>query len=411
MKWLSETFAPTMNRLFSRPWPSGISSCMQKIIPFILTGSIIYFYNVFRSFIPALPDLSPILNYSFGLISLIVAFMMANQCMEKLNHPQYVINAGIASVCVLLMAVMPVGDSSDSISALLTNLGPTGIAVGMLVGIYVSIVFRLWGKLNFLADSSIPDFVTGWINTIVPNILSLLSAMILIDICHVNVFNVILSLFQPLVSIGQTLPGLVLLMLVQAMLYSMGISSWITGPISTPIFLAGIQGNIDAVAAGLEPMNIVTNEAVMSMGLMGLGGCGATLTLNVLMCFSKSKKLKTMGRIFIGPSIFNINEPIVFGAPIVFNPILMLPMWINAIAGPILIYTVMRLGWLNIPYQLMQIGQIPAPISSVLISEDVRAILWYVVVFIMNMAIWYPFYKIYEKQCIQEEQAAQQKSE
>lgn len=80
---------------------------MQKIIPFILTGSLIYFYNVFVSFFPALPDLSPILNFSFGLISLIVAFMMANQCMEKLNHPFYITNAGITSVCVLLMAVIP----------------------------------------------------------------------------------------------------------------------------------------------------------------------------------------------------------------------------------------------------------------------------------------------------------------
>ena len=74
---------------------------MQKIIPFILTGSLIYFYNVFVSFIPALPDLSPILNYSFGVITLIVAFMMANQCMEKLNHPAYVINAGITSIGIL----------------------------------------------------------------------------------------------------------------------------------------------------------------------------------------------------------------------------------------------------------------------------------------------------------------------
>ena len=90
MNWLSESFAPTMNKFFSKPWLAAVSSCMQKIIPFILTGSLIYFYNVFRSFIPSLPDLSPILNFSFGIITLIVAFMMTNQCMEKLNHPFYI---------------------------------------------------------------------------------------------------------------------------------------------------------------------------------------------------------------------------------------------------------------------------------------------------------------------------------
>lgn len=216
MKWLSESFAPTMNKLFSKPWPSAISSCMQKIIPFILTGSLIYFYNVFVSFIPALPDLSPILNYSFGVITLIVAFMMANQCMEKLNHPAYVINAGITSIGILLMVAMPVGESADSISALLSNLGPSGIAVGMVVGLYVAVIFHNWGKLRFLQDSSIPDFVTAWINTIVPNVVSLGIAMILVHVLHINLYNAIISVFMPIANIGQTLPGFILCCLVPA---------------------------------------------------------------------------------------------------------------------------------------------------------------------------------------------------
>ena len=102
MDWLENSFVPKANKLFSYPWIAAFSSTMQKIIPFILTGSVIYFYNVFVSFFPALPDLSPILNFSFGIISLIVAFMMANQAMEKLNHPEYVINAGLASIGAFL---------------------------------------------------------------------------------------------------------------------------------------------------------------------------------------------------------------------------------------------------------------------------------------------------------------------
>ena len=142
MKWLAESFAPTMNRWFSKPWLAAVSNCMQKIIPFILTGSLIYFYNVFVSFFPSLPDLSPILNYSFMLITMIVAFMMANQCMEKLNHPGYTTNAGIAAICILFMAVTPKGDSADSLSAFMGNLGPSGIAVGMVIGLFVSFVFH-----------------------------------------------------------------------------------------------------------------------------------------------------------------------------------------------------------------------------------------------------------------------------
>ena len=91
----------------------------------------------------------------------------------------------------------------------------------------------------------------------------------------------------------------------------MGISSWMFGAVTTPIFMAGIQANIDAVAAGGIATNIVTSESTFTLAFVTMGGMCATLGLNVLMCFSKSKQLKTLGRIFIAPSIFNINEPVI----------------------------------------------------------------------------------------------------
>ena len=148
MNWLSDSFAPAANKLFSRPWLSAVSGCMQKVVPFILTGSVVYVYNVARYYLPSLPDLSPIASYSFGLITLIVAFMMGNQCMEKLNHPEYTINAGLASVCILFMSVMPTDENVDSVSALMSNLGASGIAVGMIIGLMVSIIFHIWGRLR-----------------------------------------------------------------------------------------------------------------------------------------------------------------------------------------------------------------------------------------------------------------------
>lgn len=404
MNWLANSFAPRMNKLFSRPWISAVSSSMQKIIPFILTGSIIYFYDVFRSYLPALPNLGPVIDYSFGLIALIIAFTIGQQCMEKLNKPFYTTNCGLVSIAVLLMFTMPSTDEVGNMVILSGRLGPAGIAVGMFAGLFVSIIFNLYSKLHaFEKTTSIPDFVTGWINHIIPTLIVLITTMIITMNLHIDIYEAIIWALSPLINFGQSLIGIMIILLIQAMLYSMGISSWVMGAITTPIYLAGIQANIDAVAMGEAATNIVTSEAVMTAGLMGLGGCGATLTLNILFCFSKSKKLKTMGRIFIAPSIFNINEPIVFGAPIVFNPILMLPMWINAVVGPLIIYSAMSFGWLNIPSKLMQIAQIPAPFSSVMITEDFRAIIWFVVMIVVNTLIWYPFYKTFEKQCIKEE--------
>lgn len=406
MNWLSDSFAPAANKLFSRPWLSAVSGCMQKVVPFILTGSVVYVYNVARYYLPSLPDLSPIASYSFGLITLIVAFMMGNQCMEKLNHPEYTINAGLASVCILFMSVMPTDENVDSVSALMSNLGASGIAVGMIIGLMVSIIFHIWGRLRFLKDSSIPDFLVSWINTILPFVICLALGMVLFQALAVDLFQVVLGMLQPVTSYAQTLPGFILICFIPAFFYTLGVSSWLWDAVTMPIFLAGIQANIDAVAAGQPALNIVTYEATFTMAFVTIGGMCATLGLNLLMCVSKSKQLKTMGRVFLIPSIFNINEPVMFGAPVVFNPILMLPAWINAIIGPVYVWVLMSTGLLNIPSKLIHVGQIPAPFSSMLVTEDFRAVIWWIIYLAINVMVWYPFFKVYEKSKLADEQAA-----
>lgn len=404
MNWLSNSFAPKMNQLCSKPWIAAVSASMQKIIPFILTGSVIYFYNVFRSYITALPDLGMIADYSFGLISLILAFVVGQQCMEKLGHPFYTTNCGIVCMAVFMMFIIPTTDEAGNMIIQGGRLGATGIAVGIVAGLFTSIIFNLYAKLHVLQDStSIPDFVVGWINYILPTLITLGLGMILTKYCNFDIFEIVLWIFSPLASFAQTYPGFVLCCFIPAVLYTMGISSWLFGAVTTPIFLAGIQENIDLVARGLPATNIATSETVFTAALITMGGMGATLALNVMMCFSKSKQLKTLGRIFIGPSIFNINEPIMFGASIVFNPLLMLPMWINSIVGPTIVYVVMKLGLLNIPATLNQVGQVPVPVSTVMITQDMRGILWAIVLFIVYFAIWYPFFKVYEKEKLAEE--------
>ena len=409
MDWLANSFAPKAKQLTQKPSVAGLSSAMQKLIPFIMTGSIVFFYNVFRSYIPQLPDLGNISNYSFGMIGMIAAFMVANQYMEKFKHPNYSITAGIVSVCVLMMTLHPVGAKEGVYD--MGRVGPTGILIGVIVGAVVSVIFHYFSKLHLLQNSELPDFVVEWINNIIPIFLSLALWSTMIFALKIDVFEVIINLFEPIQSFGQSLPGLILLVLIPAFFYSMGISTWLWSAIQNPIFIAGIAANALALKNGDVGMNIVTNETVYSLGLIMMGGTGATLTLNLLMCFSKAKKLKTLGRICIGPSLFNINEPIVFSTPVVMNPILMMPMWINSITGSCVVWFAMRGGLLNIPQDLMQVAQIPAPISSVMILQDFRAILWYVLLFAMYLITWYPFFKVYEKEVLADEVKEEQAGE
>lgn len=148
MDWLANVFAPKAKKFTQMPAIAALSSAMQNLIPFILTGSVVFFYNVFRSYIPQLPDLTNISNYSFGMIGLVAAFMVGHQFMEKFRHPQYATTAGIVSICVLMMTLHPIGEKQGVYD--LGRVGPTGILIGVLFGVAIGVIFHFYSKLNFL---------------------------------------------------------------------------------------------------------------------------------------------------------------------------------------------------------------------------------------------------------------------
>ena len=401
MDWLENMFAPAMSKITQNPWVSALSGSMMKILPIIMTGSLIFFYNVFRSWIPALPDLSGVLQFTFQLTSLILTFLVANQLMEKLGHTRYVLNAGLTSIIVFLIAIKPTIGDDGIFSVEFGRFGPTGMFVALVVGILVSVVYHFYAKLHILEDSvTIPDFVCEWINQILPMFLCVLLGTIISSNLNIDIYQVISAVFSPLEHLGRTLPGLIIMMMAISFLYSMGISTWFLGTFTTPILMAGTAANLAQVAAGQTPTNIVCYETIY---LLSLSGQGCTLTLNVHMLLSKSKRLKSLGKVCIGPSIFNINEPVVFGAPIVFNPILMLPMWINTLVSAVIIWFVMSWGWLDVPAASVTTGQIPAPIGYIIVTGDWRAIIFWVLIFVVTFLIWKPFFKVYEKQVMKEE--------
>lgn len=404
MDWLENKFAPAMSKITQNPWVSALSGSMMKILPIIMTGSLIFFYNVFRSWIPALPDLSGVLQFTFQLTSLILTFLVANQLMEKLGHTRYVLNAGLTSIIVFLIAIKPTIGDDGIFSVEFGRFGPTGMFVALVVGILVSVVYHFYAKLHILEDSvTIPDFVCEWINQILPMFLCVLLGTIISSNLNIDIYQVISAVFSSLEHLGRTLPGLIIMMMAISFLYSMGISTWFLGTFTTPILMAGTAANLAQVAAGQTPTNIVCYETIYLLSLMTLGGQGCTLTLNVHMLLSKSKRLKSLGKVCIGPSIFNINEPVVFGAPIVFNPILMLPMWINTLVSAVIIWFVMSWGWLDVPAASVTTGQIPAPIGYIIVTGDWRAIIFWVLIFVVTFLIWKPFFKVYEKQVMKEE--------
>ena len=415
MSWFTDKLAPGMQKIFSNPWVGAVASAMQKILPFILVGSVVSIYNVFVRYIPSLPDMSFVNTFSFGMMSLIVSFMVAYFGMVELDHPKYTITAGLTSLTVFLMALCPTmatlvkNAATGKTELTITDinfLGGSGLFIAIIVALIVMVIFHFYAKLHVLENSaSMPDFVCEWINNIIPMTLIYLVFGITVFTLGFDLVGFINMVFQPIVDIGQSLPGFVIICFLYVLLYSVGISAWSLNAIVKPILMAGIAANAELALAGGQPIHIVTTETIFTTALIAMGGLGGTLPLNFLMLFKcKSKKLKTMGKICLAPSVFNINEPLVYGAPIVFNPLLMIPMWMNSVVGALIIWFIMRAGFLNIPAGVNNISRIPAPICTWLTTDDYRAFFLFFILFAIYALIWYPFLMKYDKQLVKEEQ-------
>ena len=163
------------------------------------------------------------------------------------------------------------------------------------------------------------------------------------------------------------------------------------------MYLTNISANAALVAAGQPPVYIASDEVVF-MGWCCIGGLGCTLPLNIMMLRSKSKKISAIGKAAFVPSIFNINEPVMYGLPVVWNPLIMIPFMIVAVVIPTITYAVLSFGLVTIPSTPMMMNYIPQPISAFIVNNDWRSIVLLLVTFVVSYLIYLPFFKAYEKQ-------------
>ena len=179
------------------------------------------------------------------------------------------------------------------------------------------------------------------------------------------------------------------------------------GPVIRPFWDISIAENMDAFQAGTNAHqlpNIFTEQFLQ--WFVWIGGAGATLSLVVLFLFSKSEYLRSLGKLSLLPGLFNINEPIIFGAPIVMNPILGLPFILAPLVTTTLSYiltvtNVVPMMTARLPFTV--ISPIAAWIST---NWSIMAGILVIINFFISLAIYYPFFKVFEKQQLAREQEA-----
>lgn len=396
MKWMNEVVGPKADKLAQNEWIAGVKQSIDKVLPMILVGSVITLYNVIRNYLPDIPDLVDIRNYTFGLIGLFMAFLIPYFIMENKKHLNMKYIAGLSGISLFMIIVKPDVMEAGYLYQF-SSFGAGGMFVSIVAGIFVALIMNVFAKFSlFKEDSAMPGFIQQWFNSLLPIFTVVFIGWLLVIQLDFNMYQAIIDLFSPLIGIAQTFPGMLLLYLIPTIFYSLGISGWVFTPILTPIALAAITANAEA---GASAANIFCDEVVF--GLIALGGRGCTLPLSILMLKSKSTGLKALGKTCIVPSILNINEPLVFGA-VAWNPILMLPMWIIAIVTVSITYFSMSLGLVSIPTEVFSLWYCPEFLQGFFVS-GISGVLLTAINFTVAAIIWYPFFKMYDNKLLEEE--------
>lgn len=420
ISWLESNFAPKMNKIVQNDWIQTIKNSVMQVLPLIFLGSLFCVLTLPENYLSNWPNFWTLYSWTFGLVSLFVAFLIPYNLLNYKEHKRSAVNGGIAGTILFLMSINPefvaiqvdaLGSESIAIGSIsgISGFGAGGMFLAIICGTVAAAVLNAFANFSFFKpDSVIPDFVRDWFNSMLPIGIIVVAGWILTDksFLGLDLYQVVVAVFMPLQTVMSSPFGFVLIMFIYCFLYSMGISSWVLTPVTTPILLANAEANMALAAAGNATnatLNLVTDATIYSTYLW-VGGIGCTMTLVIMMAFmAKSGTLKTLGRACIVPAVFNINEPCVFGA-IAWNPIMMVPMWLQGIVLPLVTFVFTKLIPLApIPSLLFNMWYCPFPIATWLTTGSVMAIALLAINFALSWFIWMPFFRTYDKQLVAQE--------
>lgn len=285
------------------------------------------------------------------------------------------------------------------------NLGSGGMFIGILSAFLAVEIYRFTQKSGFKISmpEQVPASIARSFEALTPTAIVLILVSAITMWLEVDVHTIINTIVQPLVSASDTLWSVLLLTFLNSFFWVFGIhGASIVGSLARPLWLVLLEQNTTAYAAG-EPIPNVAAEPFYQWFIY-IGGAGATIGLALALFAAKSKYAKTLSRTAFIPALFNINEPLMFGTPVVLNPTLIIPFVFAPLINALIAWIATSLGWVN---QVVAIAPwtLPGPIGAFLATgNDWRAVVLCILLIVLSTVIYYPFVKLYDKQLLAEEQ-------
>ncbi|WP_195946103.1 PTS sugar transporter subunit IIC [Paraclostridium bifermentans] len=306
----------------------------------------------------------------------------------------------VAALATLIPTTIVTADNV-TISGVFSEIytSPTGLFVAVIVAILATEILRKLNsidKLKIKMPESVPPTVSKSFNLLIPSFITLtlfaVVAFIFTQYVGTNVYDVITKLIQaPIKAVFQGLPGIVIVLLIQNLLWSFGLhGAFILSPITEPTLLTAIQENMAAFQIGADIPNIVTKPFLDAFAFLGGGGCTIGLVIAILIA-SKKPQYKSVTKLGFIPSLFNINEPLMFGLPVVLNPLFMIPLVLVPIVNVVIAYIATASGLIS--KTVVMVPWTTPPILSAYLSTagDIRAALLAAGLIVLSVFIYLPF--------------------
>lgn len=413
-EFIERVLMPPMTKLSEQRHLRAIRDGIVSTIPLIIVGS--FFLIVASPPIPALAELvAPYVGkilfpfrLTVGLMSLYASYGIGYSLSKSYKLDG--ISGGILAMAAFLLSVIPLNVEGTGWVLPMDNLGGAGMFVAIIMAIFAVEVMRFLQKRNIMVrmPEGVPESVARSFEALIPAAVVLVVVWVVRDMLDFDIHAFIMGIFKPLVYAANTLPGVLVPVFLITLLWASGIHGVsVVGSVARPVWLVLLEENMAAAASGTAVLPNIGPEPFFQW-FIWIGGSGATLGLVILLLFSKSKYLKQLGRASLLPGICNINEPIIFGAPIMLNPVLAIPFIIGPIITTIITYAVMYFNIVARP-SVLPPWTLPAPIGAYLATGgDWKAFVLVVINILIMTAVYYPFFKVYEKKMVQEEQGAEE---
>lgn len=343
-------------------------------------------------------------NMTMGIMSIYITAAIAYNLARRYQLDPFM-TAMLALMGFLLVSAPQANGNMPTVA-----LGGVGIFTAVIVAIYVTELTRFLKHHNIgiRLPPQVPSNIKQSFDLLIP-ILAVIITLYPISMGVQALFDqllpqAIMALFQPLISAADSLPAILLAVLICHLLWFAGIhGSAIVSGMLQAFWLTNLGLNQTDLAAGL-PLTHIMTEAFWNF-LIVIGGSGATFGLVLLFLRSKSVHLRAMGKLSLVPSMFNINEPVIFGTPIVMNPTFFIPFILSPMINAVVAYTAVTTNLL--PHMISLVPWTsPAPIGAAwAMGWDFRVTVLVLLLMALSALIYYPFFKVYEKQLLAQEQA------